>query len=324
MEEQTNNKRAKPIEVIDLTQDSEEKAPLKVLTPEEILAELDRCSLDLFGKTFKELEASKEITAANDGIPQQKLPKGSKPCEKAQFGSASPAFVAQLVQLLNLGPESTVYEWGAGDGLAMIAFHILTKGAAVLGYEICPERTKIAQQLIKALGLDDDKIQIYNCDLRVFAKQNIMGFCCLPYVDCVFVNNAMDVFGSRAELSGEQTPLDDEIAKMALYNLIKKDAKLVCLQPLQIMDKEPYSQCFHREEFLSAPGAFSWTETSQSKTKFYVYTRVQDKCLCPKNHYNSPVLYNSVDHSFRLRSKCHICEEPLSLKKTRSAFKRKT
>lgn len=94
----------------------------------------------------------------------------------------------------------------------------------------------------------------------------------------VFVNNAADVFGSRSSVEGHPS-LDWHVARMACG--LQVDSRLLCFTPLEALEEEPTNKCFERTDpIVSGRGATTWTLTSGSRIKYYVYTKTKPTWKC--------------------------------------------
>jgi hypothetical protein len=252
------------------------------------------------------IEKSKDITDGNQSLKRIHVADDTfsklavKTQTRAQYGRTSSSFVNQIVGLLDLKPSDKFVDIGSGIGT--VVFQVAgTIGCDTSGIEICAGRHKFAKMLEKRFAsCFTNKVRLEHGDFR--APDN---FELARNATALFVNNANGIFSNRSSTSSAYS-LDWHIARLICGLSI--GSRIVCYDSLPELDTLPFSNCFTKTSHCSAAGSTSWTEVSQSVTKFVVYIKTANEWICRQCKSSNPCLKSKkCDYNETLNDSCATC-----------------
>jgi len=263
------------------------------------------------------LERSKKVTDGNKKLEAKHVSSqaGSKMAlktmTKAQYGRAKYTFVQQaVVTAAKLQSHEKFADIGSGIGTVVLQVAATIGCVSSIGVELCAGRHEIAMQLkesfnqwvvAKDRGELADRVEFFSGDFREHA---IFSKC--RDADVLFVNNAESIFGMRSVAEGSYT-LDWHVARLACG--MRVGSRVVTFEALTDLEHPHFAPCFERRDYLSEPGATSWTEVSQKQTKFFCYTKVGEQWTCSRCTCVNTLLRPSRSQwGESLHDTCEICE----------------
>lgn len=209
---------------------------------------------------------------------------------KAQYGRLMPLLVRRIMDLAKISSADRVVDLGSGIGSVVIQL-ALTLGCEAWGIELMGERYKKSIELLEYFK----KMKAANTEKATFTGSDFLDFWgFMSSYNIWILNNANDIFGSRANKDGAVT-LDYRTTLMACDKL-PLGGKLICFTELFELENSLTSTCFVKETTFSGPGETTWTLTSNKQTPFYIYTRVKEGWDCTNcNRKNIPLVTEDLD-----------------------------
>lgn len=134
----------------------------------------------------------------------------------------------------------------------------------------------------------------------------------------IFVNNAEEVFASRANDTGSGVSLDEIIAE--LFGNMKVGGRMVTLTDIRVhLTSKEDAKWYHYESFDSGVGAVSWSPNKS--VKVHVLIKTSDDWICSDPECILPSAV--VDAEGRLTTKCVYCDKPQKRRIERRRQKRR-
>lgn len=134
----------------------------------------------------------------------------------------------------------------------------------------------------------------------------------------IFVNNAEEVFASRANDTGCGASLDEHIAE--LFGNMAVGGRMVTLTDIRVhLTSKEDAKWYHYESFDSGIGAVSWSPNKSVKVHVLIKTSNDWICSDPECILPSAV----VDAEGRLTTKCVYCDKPQKRRIERRRQKRR-
>jgi hypothetical protein len=248
------------------------------------------------------LERSKRICEGNVRLESKHLASACRMAigtiTRAQYGRAKVELVAQALEAASVSPETVFVDIGSGVGSVVFQAALACKKAT--GIELCRGRHETAQELYEEFKIAfpeaAGRTHLFPGDFR-----NPENFDVPRDADVLFVNNAKSIFSVRSVAEGSNT-LDWHVSRLACG--MRVGSRIIAFESLTDLEHPNVGQCFERAEYLSTPGATSWTDTSMSRTPFYMYTKRGNTWTCSSCKAENPLL---EEKNGRIQDRCAAC-----------------